>query len=100
MRLIMLVSFGSGPDSATRTRTAKTREPGRSDRPRAEPPHVAEAAPDADLEGFLALLAARRAPRTVEAYRRDLAALAGWLGRPPATASTDDLERWVAELRA
>ena len=28
---------------------------------------------DPDVEGFLALLAARRAPRTVEAYRRDLA---------------------------
>ena len=31
---------------------------------------------DADVEGFLALLAARRAPTTVEAYRRDLDALA------------------------
>ena len=40
--------------------------------------------PDPQVEGFLALLAARRAPRTVEAYRRDLASLASWLGRPPA----------------
>jgi integrase/recombinase XerD len=55
---------------------------------------------DPELEGFLALLSARRAPRTVDAYRRDLAALAGWLGRPPGTASPEDLERWVAELRA
>jgi integrase/recombinase XerD len=55
---------------------------------------------DPELDGFLALLAARRAPRTVEAYRRDLAALAGWLGRSPASASADELERWVAELRA
>ena len=55
---------------------------------------------DPELEGFLALLAARRAPRTVEAYRRDLLGLASWLGRPPATATTDDLERWIAELRA
>jgi len=55
---------------------------------------------DAELEGFLALLAARRAPRTVDAYRRDLAALARWLGRPPATATTDDLERYLGELRA
>jgi integrase/recombinase XerD len=55
---------------------------------------------DPELDGFLALLAARRAPRTVEAYRRDLTALAGWLGRSPAHASTDELERWVAELRA
>ena len=55
---------------------------------------------DRDLEGFLALLAARRAPRTVEAYRRDLEHLAGWLGRPPATVTTDELERYVADLRA
>ena len=30
---------------------------------------------DPEVEGFLALLAARRSPRTVDAYRRDLAAL-------------------------
>jgi hypothetical protein len=34
---------------------------------------------DRDVEGFLALLAARRAPRTVEAYRRDLAAVGAYL---------------------
>jgi integrase/recombinase XerD len=55
---------------------------------------------DADVERFLSLLAARRAPRTVDAYRRDLNALAGWLRRPLATASTEDLERHLAELRA
>ena len=55
---------------------------------------------DPELEGFLALLAARRAPRTVDAYRRDLAALAEWLGRPPSTAATEELERYLAELRA
>ena len=55
---------------------------------------------DPELDGFLALLAARRAPRTVEAYRRDLAHLAGWLGRPPGSATTEDLERYLAELRA
>jgi integrase/recombinase XerD len=54
---------------------------------------------DPEVEGFLALLAARRAPRTVDAYRRDLTALAAWLGRPPGTATTDDLERHLAELR-
>jgi integrase/recombinase XerD len=56
--------------------------------------------PDPELDGFLALLAARRAPRTVDAYRRDLSALSAWLGRSPSTATADDLERWVAELRA
>jgi integrase/recombinase XerD len=55
---------------------------------------------DPDVEGFLALLAARRSPRTVDAYRRDLAELARWLGGPPGTASTDDLELWIADLRA
>ncbi len=54
---------------------------------------------DADVESFLALLAARRAPRTVEAYRRDLAGFAGWLGRPAGTATTDELERYLGESR-
>ncbi len=55
---------------------------------------------DPEVEGFLALSAARLAPRTVEAYRRDLTALARWLGKPVATATTRDLERYLAELRA
>jgi integrase/recombinase XerD len=55
---------------------------------------------DPELESFLALAAARLAPRTVEAYRRDLNALADWLGRPPGSVTTQELERWIAELRA
>jgi integrase/recombinase XerD len=55
---------------------------------------------DPELEAFFALSAARLAPRTVEAYRRDLTALGGWLGRSPTAATTEDLERWLAELRA
>jgi integrase/recombinase XerD len=55
---------------------------------------------DRDLEGFLALLAARRAPRTVDAYRRDLAHLAAFLAAPPSRADTADLERYLAQLRA
>ena len=55
---------------------------------------------DPEVDAFLALLAARRAPRTVEAYRRDLSAFAAWLGRSPADAATADLERYVAELRS
>ena len=43
---------------------------------------------DPDVEGFLALAAARLAPRTVEAYRRDLASLTEFLGGSPADAST------------
>jgi integrase/recombinase XerD len=55
---------------------------------------------DPAVEGFLALCAARLAPRTVEAYRRDLAHLAEWLGRSPADATPDDLAGYVAQLRA
>jgi integrase/recombinase XerD len=55
---------------------------------------------DPDVEGFLALLAASRSPRTVVAYRRDLDSVADWLGRPVASAKLDELERYVAELRA
>jgi len=52
------------------------------------------------VEGFLALLAARRAPRTVDAYRRDLADLEHFLGRSAAGASADDVRAWLADLRA
>jgi integrase/recombinase XerD len=61
---------------------------------------VAADPPDPEVEGFLALLAARRAPRTVDAYRRDLAAFGGWLGKSVGRATTGDLERYLAELRA
>ena len=55
---------------------------------------------DPDLEGFLALLAAQRSPRTVDAYRRDLAALSAYLGKPLAQATLEELERYTAQLRA
>jgi integrase/recombinase XerD len=55
---------------------------------------------DPELEGFLALLAATRATRTVDAYRRDLTDLARRLGRPLASATTAEIERYLAELRA
>jgi site-specific recombinase XerD len=56
---------------------------------------------DPELERFLALLGATRAPRTVEAYRRDLTDLAGRLsGHALSGATTEDIERWLAELRA
>ncbi len=55
---------------------------------------------DPELESFLALLAARRAPRTVEAYRRDLTALRAWLDGPVSGATLTDLEGYTAELRA
>jgi integrase/recombinase XerD len=55
---------------------------------------------DPDVEGFLALLAARRAAKTVEAYRRDLKALATYLGKPVAQATLEELETYIAQLRA
>jgi integrase/recombinase XerD len=56
--------------------------------------------PDREVEAFLALLAARRAPRTVEAYRRDLRLLAANLGKPVGEATAAELEVYVAQLRA
>jgi integrase/recombinase XerD len=56
---------------------------------------------DPELDAFLALLAATRAPRTVEAYRRDLTDLATWLGtRSLAAATAEEIEHYLAELRA
>jgi integrase/recombinase XerD len=55
---------------------------------------------DAAVDSFLALSAARLAPRTVEAYRRDLAHFTAWLGGPPAAASAEQLAGYVAQLRA
>jgi integrase/recombinase XerD len=55
---------------------------------------------DPELQKFLAVASARLAPRTVESYRRDLTALGEWLGRSPASATIEELERYLAELRA
>jgi integrase/recombinase XerD len=55
---------------------------------------------DRDVESFLALLAARRAPRTVEAYRRDLQTLRAYLDKPVGEATREDLERYTAQMRA
>jgi integrase/recombinase XerD len=63
-------------------------------------PKRAPAVRDPDVEGFLALLAARRAPATVEAYRRDLSALAAFLDKPVSKATVEELERYTAQLRA
>ena len=56
--------------------------------------------PDPEVERYLLLLAAQRSPRTVDAYRRDLAALSSFLGAPVSTATTQSLEGWVASMRA
>jgi integrase/recombinase XerD len=55
---------------------------------------------DAAVDSFLALSTARLAPRTVDAYRRDLSAFADWLGASPARATPAELAAYVAQLRA
>jgi len=55
---------------------------------------------DPDVESFLLLLAARRSPRTVDAYSRDLAGLGVFRGGPAGDATTVELENWVARMRA
>jgi integrase/recombinase XerD len=55
---------------------------------------------DPELVAFLALLAARRSPRTVDAYKRDLARLSEFLGKPLAKATVEELEHYTAQLRA
>ena len=57
-------------------------------------------ASDPDVERFLLLLAAQRSPRTVDAYRRDLAALAAFRGGGVGDATVEELERWLAAMRA
>jgi integrase/recombinase XerD len=54
----------------------------------------------AAVDSFLALSAARLAPRTVDAYKRDLRHLEAWLGGAPDDATTDRLAGYLAQLRA
>ncbi len=56
-------------------------------------------APD-EVEAFLALATARLAPKTVEAYRRDLADFCRWLNGSPTTATSTQLAEYVASMRA
>jgi integrase/recombinase XerD len=55
---------------------------------------------DPEVDRFLAVASARLAPKTIEAYRRDLKSLAEWLGGPPSSATNEQLEGYLAELRA
>jgi len=57
-------------------------------------------APDPDVERYLLNLQARRSPRTVDAYRRDLKALAAFRKGAVADATLDELEAWLAGMRA
>src|SRR5262249_34216198 len=55
---------------------------------------------DPAVESFLTLSATRLAPKTVEAYRRDLAHFAAHCGISPADATREHLDAYVAQLRA
>ena len=57
-------------------------------------------ASDPDVERYLLTLQAQRSPRTVDAYRRDLAALHRFLGKDVASVTPEELESWVASMRA
>ncbi|HEY3541312.1 MAG TPA: tyrosine recombinase [Gaiellaceae bacterium] len=55
---------------------------------------------DPAVDSFLAVSAARLAPRTIDAYRRDLAHFADRIGERPADATTQQLQAYVAQMRA
>jgi integrase/recombinase XerD len=55
---------------------------------------------DPQADSYLLLLAAQRSPRTVDAYRRDLAAFRTFRGGPVEESTTDEFERWIAAMRA
>src|SRR2546423_10958256 len=82
----------------TPTEASRKRDPGAGGRGCVANPRGMDR--DPDVEGFLALLAARRAAKTVEAYRRDLTALGAYLGKPVAQATLEELETYTAQLRA
>ena len=64
------------------------------------PPPADPAKSDPAVERYLLLLAGQRSPRTIDAYRRDLAALGAFLAAPAGTATASTLEAWVASMRA
>jgi integrase/recombinase XerD len=57
-------------------------------------------APDPDVERFLLTLQARRSPRTVDAYRRDLKTLGAFRDGPVGDTTLEELEAWMAGMRA
>ena len=57
-------------------------------------------ASDPDVERYLLTLQAGRSPRTVDAYRRDLASLHAFLDKDVADVTLEEIESWVASMRA
>src|SRR5207342_3167830 len=102
---------GVPTDELGRARDARSGREGRGDgcerEARAKEPAAARrirsgavTASDPDVERFLLNLEARRSPRTVDAYRRDLAAFRTFRAGVVAEATVDELERWLAAMRA
>ena len=60
----------------------------------------AVSAPDPDVERFLLTLQARRSPRTVDAYRRDLKPFAAFREEDRRGHAVEELESWLAGMRA
>ena len=85
-----------GRDDERRERERGAQEPARARRI----PSVPVSASDPDLERFLLTLQARRSPRTVDAYRRDLRALGGFREGAVADTTVEELEAWLAAMRA
>ncbi len=54
---------------------------------------------DPELSSFLALSRARLAPRTVDSYRRDLEDFASWHDNGIASATQEEIETYLADLR-
>jgi integrase/recombinase XerD len=54
---------------------------------------------DPEVVSFLAVAAARLAARTIEAYRRDLEQFGAFLQGPLSSATTEDVERYLAHQR-
>jgi integrase/recombinase XerD len=86
----------STPNDSAASTTEPTRGPDEKGHGEGQTPALADPA----VAGFLALLGARRAASTVDAYRRDLADLAAFLRGSPAVADADDIAAWLADLRA
>jgi len=55
---------------------------------------------DPDLDRWLLMLGAQRSARTVDAYRRDVGSLATSRGGFAGEATTDEIEGWLAQMRA
>ena len=92
----------SMPAGCARSTTTPTRgrSPMQDDTPRTAKGFAVPATRDPDLDRWLLMLGAQRSPRTVDAYRRDVGSLAASRGGVAGEATSDEIERWLAQMRA